>query len=130
MYGISTRVGAGFIETIHRVISAFQTEGFGIQGGSEVVSAQLRSRLAINDDPYPKLGACSLQFSYQAIGPVRKFSLLSPCNVVVRETEDGSTRILFMNSLPTSDLANDPRALSMASVVRVKLGRVIESLRE
>ncbi|MFH1516039.1 MAG: DUF302 domain-containing protein, partial [bacterium] len=60
---------------------------------------------------YIILGACNPPFAYQALQTESNIGVMLPCNVVLQETEDGSTEISAINplvamaSVNTRDLA-------------------------
>lgn len=129
MYGVSTKVGAGIGETVHRVISALKKEGFGMRTNSEA-SASKKSRRAKARLSGPVRGACHLEFCHQAAGAESSAGLLPPFNVVLREGDDGNTRVLFLHRPSASDLMPNRQAPRQVSMLRAILGRVIDSLRD
>ena len=127
MYGFSTTVSGSFSEVIEKVTAALQTEGFGVLTEIDV-KATLKKKLDIDKRPYTILGACNPTLANQALNADPDIGLLLPCNVVVREEEDGSHTVAFMDPKAVLALVNKPEVEALAMEVRGKLERVKGSL--
>lgn len=127
MYGVSTKVSTGFDETIDRVTAALQSEGFGVLSDIDVAQT-LQKKLGVDQSPYRILGACNPTFAHKAIQAEPDIGVLLPCNVVVREDEDGQVHVLFMNPLDVLELVDNPQVPGLAAEVRERLDRAMASL--
>lgn len=128
MYGVATKVSTGFDETIERVTEALKAQGFGVLSDIDV-AATLKSKLGIEHKPYRILGACNPDFAHQALEAEPDIGVLLPCNVVVREDDEG-VHVLFMNPLAVLDLVENPQVPGLASKVRERLDRAMESIKQ
>jgi uncharacterized protein (DUF302 family) len=68
--------------------------------------------------------------AHQALQADPDIGLLLPCNVVVREQEDGSITVAFMDPTAVLGLVDKPGVETLAKEVRGKLERVRDSLKE
>ena len=127
MYGFHTQAKGTFDEVIDAVTEALKTEGFGVLSDIDV-AATLKAKLDIERRPYRILGACNPALANQAISADADIGLLLPCNVVVREEEDGGVTVAFMDPVAVLDLVKRPEIGALAEEVRARLQRVREQL--
>ncbi|RPJ44078.1 MAG: DUF302 domain-containing protein [Betaproteobacteria bacterium] len=127
MYGFSTTLDTSFEDAITRVTNALGDEGFGILTDIDV-KATLKAKLDVDRRPYRILGACNPPLAHQAIEADPDIGLLLPCNVVVREEEDGKIWVGFMDPEVVLKLVNHPAVLALGQEVKAKLERVRNSL--
>ena len=127
MYGFSVQVDMAFEQAIDRVTEALKTEGFGVLSDIDV-QATLKSKLGVEIRPYRILGACNPSLANQALDAEADIGLLLPCNVVVREDDQGKTIVAFMDPKAVLNLVDNPDVPALAMEVRERLDRVKESL--
>ena len=77
---------------------------------------------------YRILGACNPALANQAIEAVPDIGLLLPCNVLVREEEDGAVNVSFMDPISVMSLVDHPGVEPLAGEVKARLERVLEAL--
>mgnify|MGYP000601294488 CR=1 FL=1 len=128
MYGFSVTVTDKFDDAITRVTEELQKEGFGVLTEIDV-KATLKKKLDIDKRPYTILGACNPGLANQAIDAEPDIGLLLPCNVLVREEEDGSVTVAFMDPAAVLQLVNRPEVEALAGQVKEKLERVRDALK-
>jgi len=127
MYGFHVTVPGQFDEVITKVTEALASEGFGVL--TEInVKATLKKKLDVDRRPYTILGACNPVLANQAINAEPDIGLLLPCNVLVREEEDGSITVAFMDPAAVLGLVEGEEVKPLAQEVRAKLEKVRDLL--
>ena len=127
MYGFSVQVSCGFDEAIDKVTEALKTEGFGVLTEIDI-KATLKKKIDVNRKPYTILGACNPQLANQAINADPDIGLLLPCNVVVREEDNGAITVAFMDPNAVLGLVEQSGVGQLAGEVRAKLEKVRDLL--
>ncbi|HEB58973.1 MAG TPA: DUF302 domain-containing protein [Gammaproteobacteria bacterium] len=127
MYGFDTKTQLGFDEAVEKVTGELQKEGFGVLTEIDV-KAVMKKKLDIDKRPYKILGACNPVLANQALTADPDIGLLLPCNVVVREAEDGSVVVAFMDPAAVLGLVEREGIEELAGEVRERLQRVCQAL--
>lgn len=127
MYGFHATVSGSFEEVIEKVTDALKTEGFGVLTEIDVKTT-LKKKIDVDRKPYTILGACNPVLANQAINAEPDIGLLLPCNVVVREEDDGSITVAFMDPQAVMSLVGRDDVEELAMEVRSKLQRVKDLL--
>ncbi len=127
MYGFNVKFNGNFDDAITRVTEELQKEGFGVLTEIDV-KATMKKKLDIDKLPYKILGACNPVLANQALTSEPDIGLLLPCNVVVREEEDGSVTVAFMDPAAVMTLVEKEGVEELASEVKSRLERVAAGL--
>ncbi|HED16136.1 MAG TPA: DUF302 domain-containing protein [Gammaproteobacteria bacterium] len=128
MYGFNVKVNDNFEAAVVRVTEELQKEGFGVLTEIDV-AATLKKKLDIDRRPYKILGACNPVLANQAIEAEADVGLLLPCNVVVREEDDGSVIVSFMNPSTVLGLVQREELKVLGEEVLARLQRVSTAMK-
>lgn len=128
-FGMTTTIRSPFDAAKTRVTEALATQGFGIL--TEInISATLESKIGEVIEPYQILGACNPGLAHKALEADRSIGLLLPCNVTLRQVEDG-VEVSILDPEVMFGVAGPELRSQLAGLVddaRGRLARVIEVL--
>ena len=77
---------------------------------------------------YRILGACNPPFAYKALQAEDKIGTMLPCNVIVQEKTAGQVEVSAIDPAASMQAVKNDNLAEVASDIRNKLKRVIESL--
>ena len=126
-FGFGKVIDASFDDAIEKVTAELEKEGFGVLSDIDV-AAKMKAKLDKDMPRYRILGACNPALAYQAISAVEDIGLLLPCNVLVREDSEDKVHVDFMDPESVLSLVKDPGVAPLASDVKSRLQRVLETL--
>lgn len=127
MYQFACVLDGEFESVIDRTVEALKTEGFGVLTEIDI-AATLKAKLGLEKAPYRILGACNPPLANQALEAEPDIGLLLPCNVVVREQQDGKIRVAFMDPAAVLTLVDSQVVAALAEDVKGRLQRVMALL--
>lgn len=130
MYGFTTTLtGIGFDQALNKTIDALKAEGFGVLSEIDIQDA-MKTKLDLDMPRYRILGACNPPLAHQALQAEPDIGLLLPCNVIVREDEDDSDRVIvgFLNPQIMVELVESPDMRTVSDEAEQRLRRVCDSL--
>ena len=113
-----------FEEALESVRNALKESGFGIV--SEInMQQKLMDALGQVTKKYMILGACSPHHALLAVTHEPNIGVLLPCNIVVAENNDGSSRIAAVNPMTAMQAVGNNQLGSMALEVSDMLNKVL-----
>ncbi len=125
-YTFDRILDADFETAEARTRQALQAHGFGVLTEIDV-AATLKKKLGADIAPYKILGACNPSMAHKALEFEPKVGAMLPCNVIVRQTDDGVMvsaidPVASMQAIDNADLA------SVAGQVRDLLAQVVAEI--
>ena len=127
MYGFNVTMKTSMADAEAKVRDALMAEGFGVLTEIDV-QAVMKAKLDIDRSGYKILGACNPNLAHQAIDAEPDIGLLLPCNVLLREEENGDITVGFMDPIAVLGMIENPVIAEVAPVVKGKLENVAASL--
>ena len=127
--GITIRLDTDFETTLVRTIDALKVEGFGVLTEIDVKDT-LKKKLGVDYLPYKILGACNPPLAYRALTAAPEVGLLLPCNVTVRQLDDGTIEVALIDPLMMMDIINNPALKPIADEALARLERVAQMLKK
>ena len=127
MYSFSINVNADLSAVEDKIVAALADEGFGVLTEIDV-QATLKKKLGLEKRPYKILGACNPQLANQAIDAEPEIGVLLPCNVVLRQDENGQNIVTFMDPAAVLTLVDKEGVAELANEVRARLKRVSDAV--
>jgi|SRR5579875_79803 len=115
-----------FDEVVSQIKDALASQGFGVLTQIDV-QATLREKLGKAMGRYLILGACNPPLASRALDLEPQVGVLLPCNVVVREAEDGVV-VEAMDPGVIATLAGQPELKPIADDARRRIGEALRRL--
>lgn len=108
-----------------RLRSALSERGFGVLTEIDV-KATMKKKLDLEMDPYRILGACNPQMAYKAIEIEPRVGAMLPCNVILRQTEDG-VEISAVDPVASMQAIDNAELKAVAGEVRDMLAEAVRA---
>ena len=125
-YYISRILDLPFDAAVSQTVERLKTQGFGVLTDIDI-QATLKAKLGIDMPKYRILGACNPSFAHQALQLEDRLGVLLPCNVIVRETEDGRVEVASVDPVVAMEKTGNPMLVTTAAEVRRRLVAAIDS---
>ena len=126
-YGFGCDLNVGIEEAIRRTTDALKQEGFGVLTTIDV-QATLKTKIGADFKPYVILGACNPNLAYRALQTEAEVGLLLPCNVIVYDNGNGTSRVSIIDPLQMMGFVRNAELDAVAAEANSRLQRVIEHL--
>ncbi|TVQ88495.1 MAG: DUF302 domain-containing protein [Deltaproteobacteria bacterium] len=126
-YALTVDVDLPFEQAVERVTELLAAQGFGVLTTIDV-AATLKKKLGVDTPPYTILGACNPGFAHQAVQAVESIGVLLPCNVVVKQLDEGRCRIFLTRVEGVFELVDADGIDAIADEVSRSMQRVADGL--
>jgi uncharacterized protein (DUF302 family) len=126
--GIFIRLNTDYETALAQTVDALKAEGFGVLTEIDVKET-MKKKLGVDFTPYKILGACNPPLAHRALTIAPEVGLLLPCNVVVRQVEEGVSEVSLVDPLGMMAVVGKPELQVVAQEARTKLERVASSLK-
>lgn len=131
--GEKVRLTGDFESVLQRTIEALKAEGFGVLTEIDVKET-MKKKLGVELLPYKILGACNPPLAHRALTTAPEVGLLLPCNVTVRQLEEGESaggpavEVALIDPLVMLGVVAAPELLPVAEEAAARLKRVKAAL--
>jgi uncharacterized protein (DUF302 family) len=126
-YGIPVTLSTTFADAVARTRAALAEQGFGVLTEIDVQATML-AKLGAHLRSYLILGACNPPLAHRALTIAPSIGLLLPCNVVVREVEDGQVLVEAMDPDMMVMASGETRLAPVAVEARALLATALANL--
>jgi uncharacterized protein (DUF302 family) len=127
MYSFTVTINKPFNEAVEAVTAELMKEGFGILTEIDFAGT-IKKKLDIDRPAYKILGACNPPLANQAVSADINAGVLLPCNVVVRDNENESCDVVFMDPMAVISLSGNEQVAKVAQEANERLQRVKAAL--
>ena len=126
-YAYSKDIKSSFQAAEAMVRDALMAVGFGVL--TEIsIKDSFKQKLDIDYKNYKILGACNPGLAHEALGSESLIGILMPCNVLVIDNEDGSTKVVFPNAKSLLEVTDNDEILELSSRVDSLLRSAFDSI--
>lgn len=122
-YAMHVTLEGPFEEAVDRVKAVLQSEGLGVLSDIDVAGT-LKAKMGVERSAYRILGACNPPLANWGLDLDPDLGVLMPCNVVVREEDDGSVTAALMGTDTVFNLSQAEGMAEMAGEAQAKLEQV------
>lgn len=126
-YYSKTLTTKSFDDAVTKVEEELKKEGFGVLTEIDI-QATLKKKLDVDFRKYKILGACNPSFAYKALLIEENIGLMLPCNVVVRENDEGQIEVSAVDPVASMKAISNDSLADIAVEIKSKLQRVIDNL--
>ena len=126
--GIYVHLQVDYETALTRAIEALKAEGFGVLTEIDVKET-LKKKIGVDYPPYKILGACNPPLAYRALTAAPEVGLLLPCNVTVRQLENGVVEVAMIDPIMMMETISNPALKPVADEARARLERVAQALK-
>ncbi len=126
-YAFTKTIDMPFDAAITYVTDALKAKGFGVLTTIDV-KATMKAKLDKDMAPYTILGACNPGFAYKALQAEALIGTMLPCNVVVRQTDDGKIEVAAVDPAASMQAIDNPALASVAGEVQTMLKDMVAGL--
>lgn len=128
-YYFSTAIQSSEMEeVIEKTKNALKDEGFGVVAEIDFRKT-LKEKLGVEFKPYKVIEACNPPYALKSLNADIHIGTLIPCNLIVRETENGFEVSSIDPVVAMKDIEN-AEMKEIATEIREKLLRVINKIGE
>ena len=120
-YSYSKNINLSFKDVEIKVRETLLDVGFGILTEINIKDA-FKTKLDLEYKNYKILGAGNPQLAHQAINYDNMIGILMPCNIIIIDNEDGSTKVVFPNAKKLLEVSDNKSLMDLS----IKVDNLLE----
>ena len=126
-YCYSKDLDCSFKNAEKSVVDALMNVGFGVLTEVNIQGA-FKTKLNIDYKKYKILGACNPNLAHDALEDEPLIGILMPCNIVIIDNEDGTTKVVFPNAKNLLEITENKKIDTLSEKVDILLESAFKSL--
>ena len=126
-YSYSKDIKLNFIDAESKVKEALLNVGFGVLTEINMKEA-FKSKLDLDYKNYKILGACNPHLAKEALEYENLIGILMPCNILVIDNEDKTTKIVFPLAESLLDITANEEVFSLSKRVDELLKKAFDEI--
>ena len=115
-YSYSKDINSNFKDTEQKVVNALMNIGFGVLTEINMKDA-FKAKLDLEYRNYKILGACNPKLAHEALDSESLIGILMPCNILVIDNEDQTTKIVFPFAKSLLEVTENNKIFELADKV-------------
>lgn len=119
--------GITFEDAIARTKQVLATRGFGVLTEIDMQKT-MKAKLDVDIPAYVILGACNPKMAYEALQLEPRAGAMLPCNVIVRELDDGVIEVSAIDPVASMTAIDNPALQAVAGKVQSLLSEAANEL--
>lgn len=119
--------GIAFEDAVARTKQVLATKGFGVLTEIDMQKT-MKAKLEVDIPAYVILGACNPKMAYEALKLEPRAGAMLPCNVIVRELEDGAIEVSAIDPVASMTAIDNDALQAVAGKVQGLLSQAISEL--
>ena len=112
-YAYSKDIESCFEDTEHKIRDALMDVGFGVLTEINMKDA-FKEKLNLEYKNYKILGACNPTLAHKALESESIIGILMPCNILLIDNEDGTTKVVFPNAKSILDITDNQDLIDLS----------------
>ena len=126
-YSYSKNIKSNFQDTEHKVKEVLADVGFGVLTEINMRDA-FKMKLDLDYKNYKILGACNPQLAHEALGFESLIGILMPCNILVIDNKDQTTKIVFPKAESLLEVTDNKDIFLLADKVDKLLKKAFDKI--
>jgi uncharacterized protein (DUF302 family) len=126
-YYFSRNLDVSFEDALRLVFDKLKEEGQAVLTDIDIQEV-CREKLNVDFGKYRILGVCSPRMAYDALMVENKIGALMPCNIIIRETDEGHVEVSSVDPVASMIAVRNDGLKTLALQLQSELRRIVETL--